>query len=351
MAKNQQELRRQARLTLWNNMKRFRITNQTITTRVKHVYMDNETFAHKQNILHASREFLALNSNLRQFDVQYEFFSTDLSQPRLEKLFTNGNESVCFINNTIEKSTVKYDANVSLLNCAIRGSHVEIGRNTCLNDLSLTEKTMKFPENLFVQNVSVYLECFQVECNLNVVFGLNDNLTRVFSGSLGDKWLLMNDEWTNFKSKYAIQEEDLWPAMNVEQRTLFNAKLFPLMNASLNQVEMSELRNWIWINLKLNPANNRTLVQKWQQSLRLSLEDLVCYVQLDRTFEHRRQIANLVNSKHLINSIVANKCIQFHVLIRNVIKDGFANQLLSLFDQGKTYKQGTLSVSFHSFIT
>jgi hypothetical protein len=223
------------------------------------------------------------------------------------------------------------------MNCAIRNSCLEIGSNTCLNDLSLVDKTLTFPENLFVQNVVVYLECFQVECTLNVVFGINDNLNQILSASVDDKWLLMNEEWANFKSKYLIHEEDLWPAMNAKRRTLFNAKLFPLMNDSLNQAEMSELRNWFWINLKLNSPNSRTLVQKWQQSLRLSLEDLVCHAQMHRTFEHRRQIANLNLSKHLINSIVSNRSIQFHVLIRNMIKDGFADQLLSQFDNGRTF--------------
>lgn len=149
------------------------------------------------------------------------------------------------------------------------------------------------------------------------------------------EWLIMNEKWSEFSRRTTITEFDLWN-QTTAPCSLWNAKLYPLINPSLSKVEMATLSRFFWIDSHGSGGKlSSDLVVKWRNSLRLSLEDILAILSLKDLFQQRRLIFNNINSRHLVDSIVSNTCIPFRNLIRNAIYDGYADELLKLLDDGK----------------
>ena len=184
---------------------------------------------------------------------------------------------------------------------------------------------------MFVQSVELNLEYFNSTAKLNIVFGIRDDLMSTFN----DKdWTIMNESWPRFKERTncLIKESDLWDSeVEPSSRRLMNAKLYSLINASDTKIETDDMNQYFWINA--NKSNE--LVKKWKQSLRLSLQDIVLNLDYSKTFKTRRNIFNLINLNSLVKNVVDNKVIPFNEIIRNTIHDGYAKEILRLFDEGK----------------
>lgn len=181
---------------------------------------------------------------------------------------------------------------------------------------------------MFIQNVSVNLECLNMEVNLNIVFGTKDNFMLKFDKTNASSFRIFNEEWSTFKEKTTINEFDLWPH-SLENRTLFNAKLYSLLYSGSCESERNELSEFFW----LNSNRSQSLVSKWRNSLRLSIEDIVAVINLEKLFTKRKSIFNTINSDLLVKCIVENKVIQFTPLIRNAVYDGYANDILRKLDE------------------
>jgi hypothetical protein len=148
----------------------------------------------------------------------------------------------------------------------------------------------------------------------------------------------MNQSWSEFKQSSLIDAEDLWPsagksARNGSERTLFNAKLYSIFHPHLTVDEMSLLNQNFWMDLIKHPQNS-SLVNKWRESLRLSLEELSSLIDLEKLFDNRRRLFNTVNAQHLVKSVIEKRSIKFSSLINNAVHDGYANEILKLLDDG-----------------
>lgn len=151
----------------------------------------------------------------------------------------------------------------------------------------------------------------------------------------------MNESWESFNCRNGISVEDLWPSTaedySAESRTLSTAKLYPVFNLELTKDEMTYLSAWFWIDLVGSPASltrRPSMVQRWRQSVRLSLDEINGHVNVDKLLGNRRHLFNTVSSRYLVDSIVKNTPIAFDALIRNIVQDGYAQHLLSLLDEG-----------------
>ncbi len=148
-------------------------------------------------------------------------------------------------------------------------------------------------------------------------------------------WTIMNQSWPDFKQSSLINENDLWPATcNIDECTLFNAKLYPIFHSHLTVEEMRLLNLNFWMDLIKHPRSG-VIVSKWRESLRLSLEEIGSLVNLERTFENRRRLFNAVNTRHLVKSVMEKRPIKFNSLIQNAVHDGCAQDILKLFDEGR----------------
>ena len=351
---NQLALLRQARSTLWTNMQEFQIHNATVSSSVIHAYMDNETLAHRQVLFNNYKEFLNIDQGRNFHEAETHFSMHTLNSlvndsslicASLDSLVSNeGFESHnnFMINSILKDTLLKFERNVTFVNCRFNSSKVRVGENTFINDLELNSQILSIPPGLFIQNVYLNIDCLKTEINFNIVFGCSDNLMQKFNDS---NWSLMNEKWSDLKSKTLINESDLWPIVggvnkNTE-RTLFNAKLYPIFHPNLTVDEMSLLNKNFWLDIIKHPKNS-VLMNKWRESLRLSLEEIGPLVNLERLFSNRRRLFNLVNVKHLVKSVMEKRPIQFNSLIQNAVHDGFALEILKLFDQAALQNLGDL---------
>lgn len=184
---------------------------------------------------------------------------------------------------------------------------------------------------MFIQNVNIDLECLRTELNLNIVFGIKDNLSKKFNQN---DWTIMNQNWFDFNSKTSITENCLWgDEIPRNERSLQNAKLYPVLNANLKQDEMLNLSQYFWIDLNRSKPS-KTLINNWKQSLRFSLDDLSSIINLEKMFNNRREMYNLVNINYLIKNVVRSRPINFVASIRNAVHDGYADEVLRMLDEG-----------------
>ncbi len=190
--------------------------------------------------------------------------------------------------------------------------------------------TLTIPSNLFLQNVSLNIDSLKTSIELSIVFGTKDNLV----AKLNETWTIMNQMWSDFKQNTLINEHDLWPAsLSQNERTLFNAKLYPIFHSHLNVEEMRQLNLYFWLDIIKHPRNPLA-VNKWRDSLRLSLEEIGSLVNLEKMFENRRRLFNIVSTRHLAKSVIEKRPINFKSLIQNAVHDGYAHEILKLLDEG-----------------
>ena len=160
---------------------------------------------------------------------------------------------------------------------------------------------------------------------MNIVFGIKDNLSISFNEKM---WTFMNDDWLTFREKtsFLIDENDFWDRdICLSERCLKNAKLYPLFNME------KSIKSDFWIDPRKKSSDD---IKSWKKSFRLSIEDILKSSDISKAFQNRRNIFNLVNLKTLVTSVVQNKVIQFSDIIRNSVLDGYAFELLRLFDDG-----------------
>lgn len=158
---------------------------------------------------------------------------------------------------------------------------------------------------------------------------MDDNLNTEYCSN---KWSIMNSNFSMFSSLTSIKEKDFWPD-ETNCKTLFNAKLFPVLNSNLNTEEMDHLRKYFWIDLINSNFVCDSLVNKWKNSYRYSIEDISRLLNLQELFYRRRSIFNKINIDFLVNSVVNNRPIKFGSIIRNSIQDGYAHEILNQFDE------------------
>lgn len=153
----------------------------------------------------------------------------------------------------------------------------------------------------------------------------------------------MNEKWSDFvRDNPMISENDLWPQtemIDLNERTLLNAKLFPIVHLNLNETEMNRLRNFFWVDFKTRNKSS-SLIKKWKQSVRVSIEDLISMINLEKLFNNRRHIYNIVNNHHIIDCILKSKPAKFTSLITNAIHDGYSHELLSQLEEA-AFKNST----------
>ena len=192
----------------------------------------------------------------------------------------------------------------------------------------------KIPANMFIQRAFLQLDSLNDETSVHIVFGINDNLTKRFDDDNDSTWTIMNQSWTEFSRRYGISTHDLWSSS--QNRTLSNAKLFPIFSLGLSKDEMTHLSHYFWLELiESSTLINATTLAKWKQSVRLSLEEIESHVNLEKILSNRRGLFNLASTRSLVDSIVNNTPIPFASLIRNAVRDGYAHHMLNLLDEGR----------------
>lgn len=267
---HQKTILRQARLALWEAMhSNTPIKNITIKNS-EYLYLANESFDHRLQIFKndfPSRKDLPVYFELTHQHMWKVNSFISFQESSGDKKQAN---SVRFVNTILTNTNLQIDDNVNILNCQFEDCDVNIGKNCHLTDINMvmkyifslkkillniisitnTKKTklsLDIPANLFIQNVNINIECLDTTVNLNVVFGVTDNLTAVFDRT---NWKIMNQNWNEFSEKTNIIEDDLWSSnIKSDARNLMNAKLYTVVNTHMDSEKMSLLNEFFWIEI------------------------------------------------------------------------------------------------------
>ncbi len=177
-AKNDLTIIKQARSCLWENIKHFKIKYQYLLidqiqshkfsinnynsrnitldkSKLKHIYMDNENLNHRRIIFSNFETFLGPNSLIDSFQ-KADTNRLELNCLNLNsKVVQNQKDQVSntfFINNIFDDSRLIIENNVFLLNCFIKNSILQVGKNTILNDIFLVVKI-----NLLIIVIKIFI--------------------------------------------------------------------------------------------------------------------------------------------------------------------------------------------------
>jgi hypothetical protein len=120
-------------------MHSFKINIITINDpiRLKHVYMENETFAHRRSLFNDYETFFKIEPIFKDFD---SIESTRCLNTLVKKsIIENENKQpgIFLLNTNLEKSEMKLQKNAIIVDCNFKSCKLSIGENSYLSDLTL----------------------------------------------------------------------------------------------------------------------------------------------------------------------------------------------------------------------
>ena len=115
----------------------------------------------------------------------------------------------------------------------------------------------------------------------------------------------------------------------MNKRTLFNARLYAIINPKLTENEMKIVNQILFMH-----AQSKQYYKNWKNSVRFSLEEIMMSTNLTKIIDNRRKVLNTINNSIFVESIIKNKSIQFVPIIKNSISEGFGHTILDELDNG-----------------
>ncbi|OVA01490.1 GHMP kinase N-terminal domain [Macleaya cordata] len=131
--------------------------------------------------------------------------------------------------------------------------------------------------------------------------GLHDNPKVSFSKN----GTFCGKPWKKILHDLGIQESDLWSLSDVQDKCLWNAKIFPIRP----YVEMLSLGMWL---MGLSRSNNKSMLPLWRSSKRISLDEL------HRSIDFPKLCLSSSNHQADIAAGIAKACISYGLLGRNL---------------------------------
>ncbi|XP_064640542.1 L-fucose kinase-like [Lineus longissimus] len=141
-----------------------------------------------------------------------------------------------------------------------------------------------------------------------------------------------NMPWLVFMNKTGITAEDLWgPALPDDDRCVFTAQLFPLLNAS-HQVGLAEIF-WLQTSQDDGGVADMEMLQRWRSSWRLSLKDILSFLGLENEFGKRSELGFEITKRIVKENLTQNGDYGLLNLYRTACLNGFQHELLALLDE------------------
>ncbi|XP_042505156.1 bifunctional fucokinase/fucose pyrophosphorylase isoform X1 [Macadamia integrifolia] len=113
--------------------------------------------------------------------------------------------------------------------------------------------------------------------------------------------------WKNVLQDLAIQESDVWNSSGMQEKCLWNAKIFPI----LPYFEMLSLGTWL---MGLSNQENKSMLPLWRSSHRISLEEL------HRSIDFPHLCLGSSNHQADLAAGIAKACINYGLLGRNLFQ-------------------------------
>ncbi|XP_022083958.1 L-fucose kinase-like [Acanthaster planci] len=258
-----------------------------------------------------------------------------------DKQFTWANTVHSFIQGTcdVEESAV-------ITNCTLEG-HVTIGPKCAISHCHL-QGDIDIPKESVLININsdaskalqqhslsagIFLQAFHVRvggsqkraCKVYTVMGRFDSFETPYVKGTST---FCNSPWIVFLTRTGIDREDLWPTNQTDyDRTLFNAKLFPVWNLR-EDVGIAET---LWLE---GGGQDAGMLARWRLSWRLSFEDILSCVNLSAEFAWRRELFYGMGRHRVKDVLLAGDNQILMPFLRSAAVEGYAVQILETVDQG-----------------
>ncbi|XP_067928995.1 L-fucose kinase-like [Watersipora subatra] len=179
-----------------------------------------------------------------------------------------------------------------MANCRVN-KHLRLADDVLISGLDCSiyqpGEVVSIDKGIVYQHLRVKLSEDQQPIIVPVIFGLYDSFKAVGADST-----FCNASWSEFYSKVGYTDRDLWTAdCDARERTLDRAQLFPVMALGKDSTYIDSLV-WMQPGVKATSAQ----VSRWKRSWKLSLREIIGYLDLVEEFSWRRQLfAELAQAK------------------------------------------------------
>lgn len=216
--------------------------------------------------------------------------------------------------------------------CVISHSHLTCKMNMAKDSylMNIDKKASKdlenvsLPESIFLQGFSLFLGHYpRVATKVYTVMGKFDTIMIPYVKGTST---FCNVPWGVFLSRTGVDKEDLWAThLSDYDRTLYNAKLFPVM-ACQNSIGMKEA---LWL---LNGEKDEEMLQRWRSSWRLSLEEIMTNIDLSSEFLWRRQMFLQVGLRRVEDVLMNSRNLGVLPFLKCAVVEGYAQEMLDTLD-------------------
>ncbi|KAF6026786.1 FUK [Bugula neritina] len=201
-------------------------------------------------------------------------------------------ENVVKVNSVIS-ADVQLPQSAYISNCLLT-CHVRLSTGVTLSgvDTSIYQpgQVLALTSNMVYQHLRVSLNEQTDIVLVPVIFGGSDSFTETFESGT-----FCNDSWEKFFAKVDCTANNIWsPSCKPEDRTLGNARLYPVMSLGCSGYVYADTLMWMQPGETLRPS----LLSRWKSSWRLSLVELMQIVDYEEEFSWRRRLyADLAQAK------------------------------------------------------
>ncbi|XP_048751915.2 L-fucose kinase-like isoform X2 [Ostrea edulis] len=255
-----------------------------------------------------------------------------------ETAFTWSNRTHSYI-----ESSCKVDENSTIVNsalygnvtvggktvvscCKIRGN-VTLGKDCYVAGLKVetVKKTITIDDSMVVQSFNVHLRTLGITREILTIHGRYDKIQVPYWKSSST---FCNMPMVVWMTKTGIVKEDLWGTdVENEDQSMFQAKLFPILHAT----DSIGLEDLLWIQGAV-PDEDRTRFKRWQSSWRLSMKEILSFVNAEQELQCRREMFYEVKKEEISDALIQKLHKGFHPIYNSAGIDGFSISILEKLD-------------------
>lgn len=201
---------------------------------------------------------------------------------------------------SVGEDSLIYDSSIS--------SGMQIGSLSIVVGLNIPgafDGAVKEPLRFLLPDRHCIWEVPLVGCSDRVIVycGLHDNPKT----SISKDGTFCGRPWKKVLHDLNIQEADLWNSTGINEKCLWNARIFPV----LPYFEMLQLASWL---MGSSDQKNQSMLQLWKSSSRVSLEEL------HRSIDFQKMCLGSSDHQADLAAGIARACISFGLLGRNLFQ-------------------------------
>ncbi|XP_041375931.1 L-fucose kinase-like [Gigantopelta aegis] len=208
---------------------------------------------------------------------------------------------------------------------------VVVGKDSIVAGLRIEDfkmkKILKFGEDLVIQGFNIHLKTLNTNPYVLTVHGRFDN---IMSPTWKTTSTFCNDLWLVFLDRTGILREDLWGTdVENDDQTIYTAKLYPVFHAT-DQVGLEEI---LWLQGQTVREDDKTILKRWRSSWRLSLMEILQFINLSEEFQWRKELFYKISQQDLVHVLTNREHKGFCNVFNSASVENFSQQILQTLDK------------------